>query len=50
MKQVTKWFVMLFITAMLSACNTAGGLIRGAGKDLQTVGEWIEPNQRNRDR
>lgn len=50
MKQMIKWFVMLFITAMAWGCNTAGGIFKGAGKDLQAVGEWIEPKPRNRDR
>lgn len=50
MKKVTKWFLLLAVTVMVWGCNTAGGIFKGAGKDLQSVGEWIEPKPRNRDR
>jgi predicted small secreted protein len=47
---LTKWLAMLLVTVSIWGCNTAGGLIKGAGKDLQAVGEWIEPNPRERHR
>jgi predicted small secreted protein len=36
-------FVVL-LASTLSACHTASGVLQGAGKDIQTVGKWIEPN------
>ena len=45
-----KWFAMLAMAVMVWGCSAAGGLIKGAGKDLQAVGEWIEPRPRDRDR
>lgn len=33
--------ILLAIT--LSACNTASGVLQGAGKDITAVGKWVEP-------
>jgi predicted small secreted protein len=35
-------FAVLLVSA-LSACHTASGVLQGAGKDIQTVGKWVEP-------
>jgi predicted small secreted protein len=35
-------FAVLLVGA-LSACHTASGVLQGAGKDIQTVGKWVEP-------
>jgi predicted small secreted protein len=35
-------FTVLLVGA-LSACNTVSGVLQGAGKDIQTVGKWVEP-------
>jgi predicted small secreted protein len=33
----------VLLVSMLSACNTVSGVLQGAGKDIQTVGKWVEP-------
>lgn len=37
-----KTLIAVILIAMLSACGTAGGLISGAGSDLQKAGDWIK--------
>lgn len=34
--------VLLALCASLTACGTAGGLVSGAGSDLQKAGDWIK--------
>ncbi len=31
------------LAALLAGCGTVGGVLSGAGQDLQQVGEWIKP-------
>jgi len=33
----------VLLASTLSACYTASGVLQGAGKDIQTVGKWVEP-------
>ena len=33
----------VLLVGTLSACNTASGVLQGAGKDIQAVGKWVEP-------
>ena len=33
---------MIMLVSALTACGTAGGLVSGAGTDLQKAGEWIK--------
>jgi predicted small secreted protein len=37
-----KIIISIILVGMLSACGTAGGLVAGAGSDLQKAGEWIK--------
>ena len=37
-----KLLTVLVVAATLAGCGTAGGLIRGAGTDLQRAGDWIK--------
>jgi predicted small secreted protein len=37
--------VLALVLLLLAACNTASGVLSGAGKDLQGAGEWIRPQQ-----
>ena len=37
-----KIITSIILVVMLSACGTAGGLVSGAGTDLQKAGEWIK--------
>lgn len=37
-----KVFVLFAVTVALTGCGTAGGLVSGAGTDLQKAGEWIK--------
>lgn len=39
-----KTIVVLAICFSLTACNTIGGMISGAGKDLSRAGEWVSSN------
>ena len=50
MKKSVVYLAVLLVVTMSWGCNTAGGILKGAGKDLQSAGEWIEPKPRNRDR
>lgn len=38
-----KLLFAILLTGALSACHTASGVLQGAGKDIQTVGKWVEP-------
>jgi predicted small secreted protein len=33
--------VILLASLVLAGCQTAGGAISGAGRDLQRAGDWI---------
>jgi predicted small secreted protein len=33
----------VLLASTLSACHTASGVLQGAGKDIQSVGKWVEP-------
>lgn len=37
-----KYFIVMALVYMLSACGTIGGAVSGAGKDLSRAGEWIQ--------
>ena len=37
--------VLLIMLLSLAACNTASGVLSGAGKDLQAAGAWMSPQQ-----
>jgi hypothetical protein len=37
-----KLLISLVAVIALSGCGTAGGLISGAGTDLQRAGDWIK--------
>ena len=37
-----KLFISLVVAVALTGCGTAGGLISGAGTDLQRAGDWIK--------
>jgi len=37
-----KFVIAVLVATMLSACGTAGGLVSGAGEDLQKAGKWIK--------
>jgi hypothetical protein len=37
-----KLVVVTCLTLCLAACGTAGGLVSGAGTDLQRAGDWIK--------
>ncbi len=37
-----KTLAILVLTAMLTACGTVGGVVSGAGDDLQKAGNWIK--------
>jgi predicted small secreted protein len=37
-----KKIVMLLLVALLAGCGTVGGLVGGAGTDLQRAGDWIK--------
>ena len=37
-----KSLIMIMLVSVLTACGTAGGLVSGAGTDLQKAGEWIK--------
>jgi predicted small secreted protein len=37
-----KLLLTLMLSLTLAACGTAGGLISGAGSDLQRAGDWIK--------
>jgi predicted small secreted protein len=32
------------VAMILSGCGTIGGVVSGAGQDLQKAGEWIKSN------
>lgn len=34
-------FVIMALTALLTACGTVGGAVSGAGQDLSKAGDWI---------
>lgn len=36
-----KHVILVLMIAMLTGCNTAGGLVSGAGEDLKKAGDWI---------
>jgi len=38
-----KALIAISLALALSACHTASGVLQGAGKDIQTVGKWVEP-------
>ena len=38
--------IAVVASCLTSASYTAGGLVQGAGKDIQAVGRWIEPSGR----
>lgn len=38
--------IVIVVSCLMSACYTAGGLVQGAGKDLQAAGRWIETSGR----
>jgi hypothetical protein len=38
-----KYFISLLIAVNLTACNTVSGTLQGAGKDISSVGKWMEP-------
>jgi predicted small secreted protein len=40
---MSKLLIGAVLVASLSACHTASGVLQGAGKDIQTVGKWVEP-------
>ncbi len=40
---MSKLVIGAILVASLSACHTASGVLQGAGKDIQTVGKWVEP-------
>lgn len=50
MKSPMRYLVLMAVTVIVCGCNTAGGILKGAGKDLQSVGEWVEPKPRERNR
>ena len=35
--------LVVSIVTLLTACGTVGGVLSGAGQDLQQVGDWIKP-------
>lgn len=37
-----KLLAVLVVATALTGCGTAGGLISGAGTDLQRAGDWIK--------
>ena len=37
-----KLLTVLAVALALTGCGTAGGLISGAGTDLQRAGDWIK--------
>ena len=37
-----KFVVAVLVATMLSACGTVGGMVGGAGEDLQKAGKWIK--------
>jgi predicted small secreted protein len=37
--------VLLIMLLSLVACNTASGVLSGAGKDLQAAGSWMSPKE-----
>jgi predicted small secreted protein len=37
-----KVVMAVIIATMLSACGTLGGMVEGAGNDLQKAGKWIK--------
>ncbi len=37
-----KKLAILLIVSCLASCGTVGGLISGAGTDMQKAGEWIK--------
>jgi hypothetical protein len=39
---IMKKLVILSIAFFLASCGTVGGLVSGAGTDLQKAGEWIK--------
>lgn len=40
-----KVLIAISLALALSACHTASGVLQGAGKDMQSVGKWVEPKQ-----
>ncbi len=38
-----KALIAISLAMTLSACHTASGVLQGAGKDIQSVGKWVEP-------
>ena len=34
--------IIVVLVTMLSACGTLGGVVSGAGRDLQRAGGWID--------
>ena len=37
-----KKIAILFLLFCLTSCGTVGGLVSGAGTDMQKAGEWIK--------
>lgn len=37
-----KALISLLLVMSLTACGTVGGLVSGAGSDLNRAGEWIK--------
>jgi hypothetical protein len=37
-----KTFIALMFVVALTGCGTVGGVVSGAGTDLQKAGEWIK--------
>lgn len=37
-----KFAIATILALCLTACNTAGGLVGGAGEDLKRAGDWIK--------
>ena len=38
-----KILIVILTALALSACGTVSGTLKGAGQDLQSAGNWIEP-------
>ena len=37
---------LMSLSIIVTGCNTTAGLLTGAGKDLQTAGEWMNPKEK----
>lgn len=36
------WFLALVTSSTLAGCGTVGGMVDGAGEDLNRAGKWIK--------